>query len=74
VRAHRRLEVAAEPLQASRRDPEVLAGVVRKAGPDRFRAVRTRARVTGGRVRIPVEAARLLGVSAGDAVDVVPFA
>jgi arginine N-succinyltransferase len=73
VRAHRRLEVAAEPLQASRRDPEVLAGVVRASGPDRFRAVRTRARVTAGRVRLPAEATRALGVTHGDVIDVVPF-
>jgi arginine N-succinyltransferase len=74
VRGHRRLEVTAEPLEAGRRDPEVLAGVVRPSGPDRFRAVRTRARVSGGRVRIPAEAARVLGVTQGDVIDTVPFA
>ena len=74
VRGHRRLEVATEPLEAGRRDPEVLAGVVRTAGPNRFRAVRTRARVDGRRVRIPEEARRTLGVSAGEALDLVPFA
>ena len=73
VRGHRRLEVAEEPLEAGRRNSEVLAGLVRTAGPDRFRAVRTRARVSGRRVRIPEEARRALRVSAGDAVDVVPF-
>ena len=43
-------------------------------GPDRFRAVRTRARVCGRRVRIPAEARAAAGRDAGDAVDVVPFA
>ena len=74
VRGHRRLGVAAEPLEPGRRDPEVLAGVVRTKGPDRFRAVRTRARVAGRQVRIPEEASRALGVAAGDLIDVVPFA
>ncbi len=73
VRGHRRLEVAGEPLEPGERGPEVLAGVVRARGPNRFRAVRTRARVSGRRVRIPAEAARLLGVTPGDAIDVVPF-
>ena len=73
VRGHRRLVVAEEPLEPGKRDPEVLAAVVRTAGPNRFRAVRTRARVTGKRVRVPPEAARLLGVTQGDEIDVVPF-
>ncbi len=62
VRAHRRLVLAKEPLAPGGRDPEFLAGVVRTAGPNRFRAVRTRARVSGRRIRLPVEATRLLGV------------
>jgi arginine N-succinyltransferase len=74
VRGHRRLEVAAEPLEAGKRDPEVLAGVVRSSGPDRFRAVRTRARVSGRRVQIPAEARRVLGVTQGDVIDTAPFA
>ena len=61
VRGHRRLEVAAEPLEAGAGDPEVLAGVVRGAGPNRFRAVRTPARVRGRRVRIPRDAAACPG-------------
>lgn len=73
VRGHRRLEVAGEPLEPGKPGPEVLAGVVRARGPNRFRAVRTQARVSGRRVRIPAEAARLLGVTQGDAIDVVPF-
>ncbi len=73
VRGHRRLEVAAEPLEAGAGDPEVLAGVVRGAGPNRFRAVRTPARVRGRRVRIPHDAARALGVTEGDEIDLMPF-
>ncbi len=73
VRDHRRLVVAEEALVPGRKDPEVLAGVVRRSGPDRFRAVRTRARVNGRSVRLPAEARRLLGVTQGDAIDLVPF-
>jgi arginine N-succinyltransferase len=74
VRAHRRLALAGEPLPAGGRDPEVLAGVVRTAGPNRFRAVRTRARVSGDAVRLPAAAARTLGVKPGEPVHLVPFA
>jgi arginine N-succinyltransferase len=74
VRAHRRLAVAEEVLAPGRKDPEVLAGRVRKTGPDRFRAVRTRARVSGQSIRLPAEARRLLGVTQGDEIHVVPFA
>jgi hypothetical protein len=35
--------------------------------------VRTRARVNGRSVRLPAEARRLLGVTQGDVIDVVPF-
>jgi arginine N-succinyltransferase len=73
VREHRRLEVAEEILPAGSRDPEVLAGVLRTSGPNRFRAVRTRARVSGNRVCLPAEARRMLGVTRGVAIDLVPF-
>ncbi len=73
VRGHQRLPVAEEPLDAGSRDPEVLAGVVRGSGANRFRAVRTRARWSRGRVRIPAEAARVLGAAPGDEIDLVPF-
>ena len=74
VREHRRLRLENEPLRASGRDPEVLAGVVGAAGPTRFRAVRTRARVTGDAVRLPVEACRALDAKSGDVIHLVPFA
>ena len=73
VRAHKRLVVSEETVVPGRGDPEVLAGLVRSAGPERFRAVRTRARVNGRSVRLPAEARRLLGVTQGDVIDVVPF-
>jgi arginine N-succinyltransferase len=74
VREHRRLRLENEPLRAGGRDPEVLAGVVRAAGTNRFRAVRTRARVSGDAVRLPVEACRALDVRPGCAIHLVPFA
>ena len=74
VRAHRRLPVAAGELPAASRHPEVLAAVERSGGTNRFRAVRTRARVRGGAVELPAEARRLLGVRPGEAVHLVPFA
>lgn len=73
VQEHRRLRLDLEPLGDGGRDPEVLAGVVRAKGPDRFRALRTRARVIGDRVRLPVDACRVLGVTHGVAIDLVPF-
>jgi arginine N-succinyltransferase len=74
VREHRRLRLENEPLRAGGRDPDVLAGVVRAAGTNRFRAVRTRARVSGDAVRLPVEACRALDAKPGDAIHLVPFA
>jgi arginine N-succinyltransferase len=74
VRGHRRLALAADPLPGGGREPEVLAGVFRAAGPNRFRAARTRARVAGDSVRLPAEACQALGVKPGDAVHLVPFA
>jgi arginine N-succinyltransferase len=74
VREHRRLGLAAGTLAAGARDPEVLAGVVRPSGPNRFRAVRTRARVSGDQLLLPAAARAALGARPGDAVDVVPFA
>jgi arginine N-succinyltransferase len=73
VKAHRRLVLAAAPLPEGTRDPEVLAAVTRASGPNRFRAVRTRARARAGRVQLPAAARLALGARAGDPVDVVPF-
>jgi arginine N-succinyltransferase len=73
VRAHRRLPLLPQPLGPSRADPEVLAGLLRRAGSNRFRAVVARARTGPGGVRLPAEAVRLLGVRPGDPVDLIPF-
>jgi arginine N-succinyltransferase len=74
VREHRALPLADAALPAATRDREFLAGVVRAVGPERFRAVRTRARVASGRVRLPDDAVRALGARPGDVVHLVPFA
>jgi len=74
VRDHRRAPVAGEPLSPDAPDAEWLVGVARSRGPNRFRAARTRARLDGGRVRLPEEARRMLGVRPGDVVHLVPFA
>jgi arginine N-succinyltransferase len=73
VREHRRLLLDPEPLGPAARDPEWLVGVVRDAGSNRFRAVRTRARASGDAVQLPAEARRLLGVKPGQPVHAVPF-
>jgi len=73
VRDHLRLPLHAEPLGAAGRDPEFLAGVLRAAGTNRFRAVRTRARVSGEAVRLPLDVRQALGVKPGEPVHLVPF-
>ncbi len=73
VKAHRRAPLAPEPLPEGTRHPEVLAAVERSRGPDRFRAVRTRARMRAGAVQLPEAARRLLGARTGEPVDLVPF-
>jgi arginine N-succinyltransferase len=73
VKAYRRVALDPAPLAPGGRDPEVLAGVLRPSGPNRFRAVRTRARVTEGSVRLPAEASRALGARPGQPVHLIPF-
>ena len=73
VRAYRALPLAAENLPAGARGGEVLAGVTRASGAQRFRAVRTPARAVTGRVRLPEETRRLLGARTGETVHLVPF-
>jgi arginine N-succinyltransferase len=73
VKAHRRLTLAAAPLEEGTRDPEVLAAVTRTSGPNRFRAVLTRARTRAGRIQLPATARIALEARPGDPVDVVPF-
>jgi arginine N-succinyltransferase len=73
VRAHRRLPLLPDPLEPGRRAPEMLAGLLLKGGQDRFRAVRTRALPSSRGVRLPGDAIRLLGVTRGGVIDLVPF-
>jgi hypothetical protein len=47
--------------------------VERRAGRERFRAVRCEAREHADGVRIPAAARRSLGASAGDRVHWIPF-
>ncbi len=71
VRAHRRAPLAPDPLTGD--GTEALVGLERRAGRDRFRAVRCAARRFREGVRIPAAARRLLGASPGDRVHVIPF-
>jgi arginine N-succinyltransferase len=70
VRAHRRLRLAAEPLEGG--GEEFLVGSER-AGRNRFRAVRCEAAIEGEAVRLPAAARALLGARAGDRLHLVPF-
>jgi arginine N-succinyltransferase len=71
VRAHRAGRVSPEPLSGHGTDS--LVAVEPRGGPDRFRAVRCPVRHGRDGVRIPAKARRLLGVEAGERVDLVPF-
>jgi arginine N-succinyltransferase len=70
VRGHRRLRLAAEPLEGG--GEECLVGVER-AGRNRFRAVRCEAGIAGEAVRLSAGALALLGARAGDRLHLVPF-
>jgi arginine N-succinyltransferase len=70
VRAHRRLRLAAEPLEGG--GEELLVGIER-AGRNRFRAVRCEATIDGEAVRLPAAARALLSARAGDRLHLVPF-
>ena len=52
---------------------EVLVGVARDAGRDRFRAVRTMASFEEDRIHLSEEVRRALGVVPGDRVSAIPF-
>jgi arginine N-succinyltransferase len=73
VRAYRRASVAGEPLGARGTEAERLVAVERTDGPNRFRAVRCRARLAGDRVGLPGAARQALGVAPGDVVHLIPF-
>jgi len=42
-------------------------------GPSRFRAVRTPARLTAGRVELPAQATARLGARPGETLHLIPF-
>jgi len=72
VRLHRSARLAAEPLDRGGADR--LVAVERPGAGIAFRAVRTRARLEGQRVRLPDDARSLLAAEPGDRLHLVPFA
>jgi arginine N-succinyltransferase len=71
VKACRTGRLEAAPL---RRDaPEWLVARTVARGPNRFRAVRTAARLDAGRLALPAAAARALGARPGEALHLIPF-
>jgi arginine N-succinyltransferase len=71
VKAHRTAALEAAPLRADA--PERLVARTLARGPNRFRAVRTPARLSGGRLALPAAAARLLGATPGETLHLIPF-
>ncbi len=71
VKRFRNCKVAEESLAGS--TEEMLVGLDRDAGRNRFRAVKTAARIEDSQVLLPKEARQLLDVASGDQVCVIPF-
>jgi arginine N-succinyltransferase len=72
VRQFRTARLAAEPLPADG-GVEMLVGVDRDTARNRFRAVRTQARLDDQTVQLPAAARELLGVSTGARLGAIPF-
>ena len=72
VRQFRTARVSAEPLEDEAAQ-EVLVGVDRDAARNRFRAVRTQARLDDQVIYLPPAARELLGVPTGARVGAIPF-
>jgi arginine N-succinyltransferase len=72
VRAYRSGRLAATPL-AGGGGADALVAVERRAGRERFRAVRCDVRELGDGVRVAATARRALGASPGDRVHWIPF-
>jgi arginine N-succinyltransferase len=72
VRQFRSARVSAEPLRDEAAQ-EVLVGVDRDATRNRFRALRTQARLDDQVIYLPPAARELLGVSTGARVGAIPF-
>lgn len=74
IQALQRCRVAPDALEEGMEDvPELLVGLDCKEPNNRFRAVKTRARVENGRICLPVEAREILRVQSGDRVYSIPF-
>jgi arginine N-succinyltransferase len=72
VRRFRTARLAAEPLGPDGTE-EMLVGVDREAARNRFRAVRTTARLDDQLLYLPPAARELLGVSTGARLGAIPF-
>jgi len=72
VRQFRSVKVAAQPLREDGAD-DVLVGVDRETSRNRFRAVRTLARLDDQEILLPQAARELLGVTTGARVGAIPF-
>lgn len=71
VQAHRVAPLAARPLAADA--PEALVARFPGRGPNRFRAVRTPARLEAGHLLLPADARALLRARPGEPLHLVPF-
>jgi arginine N-succinyltransferase len=71
VKAYRTAVLAEAPLRGEA--PERLVARTLPSGPSRFRAVRTPARLTAGRLALPAGATRLLSARPGEMLHLVPF-
>lgn len=71
VRHFRTATVGREPWEREAQD--VLVGVTRPSGPNRFRAVRTQVRFDDQVVTFPKSARELLKVKPGERVSIIPF-
>jgi arginine N-succinyltransferase len=71
VKAYRSATLEPVPLRGDA--PEGLVARTLERGPNRFRAVRTPARLAAGRIAVPSQAARLLGASPGERLHHIPF-
>jgi arginine N-succinyltransferase len=71
VKAYRTATLEKLPLRGD--SPGRLVARILRRGPSRFRAVRTPARLTAGRLALPAEATRLLGALPGETLHVIPF-
>lgn len=73
IRRYRTVKVSAKELEDDEGPDDMLVGVDRDAGRNRFRAVRARVRVEDNQVVLPAAAKRLLDVSTGNKVSLLPF-